>query len=325
MFDMEFGDDNNNSVPEPKKYSSAARKDTDIRTSLCEIFPGGLENWEFELGVRASCPAILQRRSRRREIARTKPGKLFAALAHKKDSSAAFIVDSRAFKAQVPESFKHKLRNVTTIKAIPLLTAGDVHPTCTEVGYMDFTLPGRDEIYTVECLVRPGHSDICLFALDDFEALEPPEGGDDPEQAVQVMFKKNYIRFGKKEIPLFRIDGMPMIIPEVVSGSNSKVLGSKVRVSAPAGCAETENCANWQYVHRILGHASQRYCERTAQKAVVLPKILKQPPRPCPECALGKMKAPSKGRGELSTGLPEPTGPGMQFSVDTFGPFWYLG
>jgi hypothetical protein len=64
---------------------------------------------------------------------------MFAALAHKKDSSVAFIVDSGAFKTQVPESMRHKLRDVTKIRAIPLETAGDVHPTCTEVGFMDFS------------------------------------------------------------------------------------------------------------------------------------------------------------------------------------------
>ncbi len=57
-----------------------------------------------------------------------------------------------------------------------------------------------------------------FVSLDDFEALEPPEGGDDPDVPVQVMFKKNYICFGKKNIPLFRIDDMPMVIPEIVSG-----------------------------------------------------------------------------------------------------------
>jgi hypothetical protein len=88
---------------------------------------------------------------------------------------------------------RHKLRDVRKIRAIPLETAGDTHPTITEVGYMDFKLHGRDEVYTVECLLRPGRSHMCLFALDDFECLEPPEGGDDPEQAVQVQFKKNYI------------------------------------------------------------------------------------------------------------------------------------
>ena len=323
MFDVDFGDEN---VAEPKKYLSAAMPGADMRTHQCEIFPGGLEDWKFALGVRASCPAILQRRSRRREIARTKPGKLFAAMAHKKDSAVAFMVDSGAFKTQVPESFKRKLRDVTKIAAIPLLTAGDSHPTCTEVGYLDFRLPGRDEVYCVECLVRPGNSDMCLFALDDFEALEPPEGPseDHPHQAVQVMFQQNYIRFGKKDIPLFRIGGMPMVIPEVVPASTAgttKVHGSTVRTTTAASLLATEEAANWQYVHRMLAHASKAYCERTAMKAAGLPKVFKQPERPCPECALGKMSAPRKGQGELSTGLPVPTKPGEQFSTDIFGPF----
>jgi hypothetical protein len=161
---------------------------------------------------------------------------------------------------------------------------------------------------------------MCLFALDDFEALEPPEGGDDPDVPVQVMFKKNYIRFGKKNIPLFRIDDMPMVIPEIVSGPQSHVRGTGVRVAAAAGMRQDEDRANWEYVHRILAHASAGYCERTVKRATGLPQCLEKPSRPCPECALGKMKAPRRGNGELSTGLPAPSKPGEQFNSDILGP-----
>ncbi len=75
---------------------------------MLEVFPGGLQDWEYNIRMHVSCPAILMRLSRRREIARTKPGKMFAALAHKKDSSVAIIVDSGVFKTQVPESMRHK-------------------------------------------------------------------------------------------------------------------------------------------------------------------------------------------------------------------------
>jgi hypothetical protein len=334
MFSVDFGDNNN--TPQLREYHSASTPGADMRTAMCEIFPAGIETWDCQFGARVSCPAIFRRRSRRREIARTKPGTLFASLAYKKDSSVAFLVDSGAFKTQVPEQLKHKLRNIKTIRAIPLLTAGNVHPTCREVGYLDFKLPGRDEVYTVECLIRPGSSDMCLFALKDFENLEPPEGARDGEkQAVHVMFKQNYIKFGKKNIPLYDIHDMPMIIPEIVSGENfSGSYGSQVDVGhvnnnnsvnnniSAASCSEiAEEKANWQYVHRILAHTSDKYCERTAKKALGLPKLLKKPSRPCCECALGKMKAPRRGQGELSTGLPPPTGPGQQFHSDIFGPF----
>lgn len=71
----------------------------------------------------------------------------------------------------------------------------------------------------------------------------------------------------------------------------------------------------------MLAHTNSKYCERTAKKKKGLPTVLEQPTRPCPECALGKMKAPRKGQGELSTGLPEATQPGQQFNTDIFGPF----
>jgi hypothetical protein len=98
-------------------------------------------------------------------------------------------------------------------------------------------------------------------------------------------------------------------------------LGSKVRVAAVAGRRHDEHRANWEYVHRLLAHASAGYCERTVEKAKGLPRFLEKPSKPCPECALGKMKAPRRGQGELSTGLPEAIKPGQQFNSDIFGPF----
>jgi hypothetical protein len=185
---------------------------------------------------------------------------------------------------------------------------------------MDFRLPGRSEVYTVECLVRTGRSHLCLFALDDFESLEPPvEEGTNFEQPVQVNFKRNFIKFGGKDIPLYRIDGMPCVVPEIVSGT-SLASGASGATAAAAVHAGSEEQASWEFVHRILAHASPDYCERTVRKASGLPKSLAKSSRPCPECALGKMKAPRKGQGELSTGLPKPSGPGQQFSSDIFGP-----
>jgi hypothetical protein len=66
------------------------------------------------------------------------------------------------------------------------------------------------------------------------------EGGDDYDVSVQVMFTKNYIRFGKKNIPLFRINYMQMAIPEIVSGSHLHVCGTGVR-----GC-----CCCWHAARR---------------------------------------------------------------------------
>ena len=62
---------------------------------------------------------------------------------------------------------------------------------------------------------------MCLFALDNFESLEPLERlGSSSEQPVQVMFKQNYIKFGSKGVPLQQIDGMPCVVPEILSGVN---------------------------------------------------------------------------------------------------------
>ncbi len=102
-------------------------------------------------------------------------------------------------------------------------------------------------------------------------------------------------------------------------------LGSKVRVAAVAGRRHDEHCANWEYLHRLLAHASAGYCEHTVEKAKGLQQFLEKPSKPCPECALGKMKAPRRGQGELSTGLPEAIKPGQQFNSDIFGPFAVQG
>ncbi len=173
-------------VEPAKMHRTDAAAGADPRCVQCKIYPGGLNTWDFDIGMRVSCPAILMQRDSRREIALSQPGTMFAAIAHKKDSLVAFIVDSSVFKTQAPETMQHKLCNVKKIKAIPLDTVGNENPMCTEVGYMDFRLPGRSEVYTVECLM----SHLCLFALDYFELLEPPvEEGTNFKQPVQVNFK----------------------------------------------------------------------------------------------------------------------------------------
>ena len=120
---------------------------------------------------------------------------------------------------------------------------------------MDFRLEGRDEVYSVECLVRTGWSHMCLFALDDFESLEPPEEeGTDPELPVQVVFRKNYIKFGGKRIPLHWVYGMPVVMPEIVSGSTREGKFPSAKAVA-ASCGKGEEVASYEYVHRILAHA----------------------------------------------------------------------
>jgi hypothetical protein len=91
-------------------------------------------------------------------------------------------------------------------------------------------------------------------------------------------------------------------------------------VAAAAGTQQDKDHGNWEYVHRILAHASAGYCERTVKLATGLPQCLEKPTRPCPECALSKMKAQRRGNGELSTGLPAASKPGKKFNSDIFGP-----
>ncbi len=140
------------------------------------------------------------------------------------------------------------------------------------------------------------------------------------------MFKQNYIKFGKTDIPLYDLHDMPMIIPEVVTGEyfsgggGSRASSVYGNISVGVTVLAEEN-ANWQYVHRILAHTSRGYCERTAKKAMGLPKVLKQPSRPCCECVLGKMKVQRRGQGDLSTGLSVPTRPGEQLNTNIHGPF----
>jgi hypothetical protein len=128
-----------------------------------------------------------------------------------------------------------------------------------------------------------------------------------------VVFQRNYIRFGCKRIPLFRVDGMPVVQPEIISGLSSRQADSCAKVAA-ANSISSEGSASWEYCHRILAHASHEYCVRTAEKAQGLLEVLGRSQRPCPECLLGKMKAPRRGHGVLSTGLPAAK-PGDQFSA----------
>ena len=48
MFELEFGDEN---VEQSRKYKSGACPEADYRTQVCEIFPGGLQDWEFDVGL----------------------------------------------------------------------------------------------------------------------------------------------------------------------------------------------------------------------------------------------------------------------------------
>ena len=59
MFVLEFGDDDVGPRP---SYKSGACPKSDVRTHVLEVFPGGLQDWEYDIGMHVSCPAILMRR-----------------------------------------------------------------------------------------------------------------------------------------------------------------------------------------------------------------------------------------------------------------------
>lgn len=156
-----------------------------------------------------------------------------------------------------------------------------------------------------------------LLSLDQFEALDKGK--------IQSKLWKNTVKYKGTYVPVVRKYSAPFLHINVLSGTHTIDPSSLMRTAqAPQGvfpATRTQGCDPYELVHRICGHANAETCKRTAERAEGLPSLrhVPIPDRPCPECALGKMRAPSKGHGNLSTGL-QPDRPGQVFCGDTFGP-----
>jgi hypothetical protein len=295
------------------QHSVSSTADVDERTKILSLFPAGLEEWPMEVGVATSLPMAIKQQDRGRATAHAlaSHSEFIPKDADRVLNNSTFLMDTCCFKTQIPSNCAHLLRDIRKIHPIPLRIAGTETPVVTQAGWMDFQLDGRDEIFSVEVLLNPT-SDLCLFANDDFESIKPPEGG-----YVEVNFRTNQIKFGNTMLPLHRIDGAPCIIPKILSSTPAH----RHRAVTLASCLHPGAAEEaFQYVHRVCAHANPATCVRTAKKAKGFPQIVEPSANrpPCSECALGKMTAPRKGQGNLSTGL-RPTEPGQLLSADVFG------
>lgn len=282
----------------------------DCRTEMLDLLPGGEEDWDMDVGIADRLPATIKRNFKNK-VRGFEAARAVASRELNDDvMSLAFMLDSGAFMTMIPADNKNKLRDVRKVRPFRLATAGKDQPLVTEVGWMDFKLPGSDIEFSVEAALVPGLA-MCLFSVDDLEAIKPPCGGQ-----VEVRFWANEIKFGDGGVvfPVTRIEGMPHIIPEITSSTSGVRLRGKAFAARAGATTEAYN-----FAHRILGHCGDDCMFRTLNKSVGLP-LFKQPKhsRPCQECLFGKMKAPGKGHDDLSTGL-VPDRPGQVLCGDVFG------
>jgi transposase InsO family protein len=155
-----------------------------------------------------------------------------------------------------------------------------------------------------------------LLSLDQFEALDKGN--------IRSKLWKNVIQYKGIDIPVTRKYDAPFLNVNILSGVDASYgytcSNDHVNHGAYAS-ARTQGLEPYDLVHRLCGHANAETCKLTAEKAEGLPSLyhISPPDRPCPECALGKMKQPSKGQGHLSTGLC-PDRAGAVLCGDCFGP-----
>jgi hypothetical protein len=188
------------------------------------------------------------------------------------------------------------------------------------MGTLRFTISGVHETISMPCLLNPG-THLMLLSLDQFEALDKGN--------IRSKLWKNVIRYKGIDVPVTRKYDAPFLHVNILSGVDSND-GCTCHIDnhnhGAYASSRTQGFELYDLVHRLCGHANAETCKLTAERAEGLPSLhrISPPDRPCPECALGKMKQPSKGQGRLSTGL-RPDRAGAVFCGDCFGPLAITG
>jgi hypothetical protein len=273
-------------------------------------------------------PTAFKHRLKDKAHARLKTGIAAAAAASSFNKTQfEFLYDSGAEQTQIPSYMRGLLDNIRSIPAVELETPGGGSPVCTEMGTLRFTVKGVSEVIELECLLNPS-SHILMISLDEFERMNKGRW----RGLIMSRLWKDEIDFKGVSVPLVRRGKAPFLRINVLSGYVDECAVKKLPFRTRGGaCASHANRKYayapqnggdpYDFVHRLCGHANSECCKRTAAKAEGLPSLdgVPKPSRPCAECAMAKLKAPSKGFGDLSTGL-KPTRPGQVFCGDTFGP-----
>ena len=301
-----------------KRTSSKKKEITyDDRTAELHFCPGAKVDWQMDLGIASKMPRAFAHRLNKKAATRSVTQRAHAAVGNQ-GPIVEFLYDSGCLTTQVPPSMRGLLDNVHTIPPIMLETAGLEDPVINEAGTLRFLLKGVATPIELKCHVSPG-AKTPLIALDALERLD--------RGRIQSRLWADMIDFKGIEVPLVRRHDSPMLRITILSGEpacrNGLTAGYRAREAAHAARRADEP---FDLVHRLCAHANADCCRRTAQKAKGLPSLAHSKPssRPCPECTLAKLKAPSKGQGRLSTGH-VPVRAGQVMCGDVFGPIQIPG
>ena len=189
------------------------------------------------------------------------------------------------------------------------------------MGTLRFKFAGYDKEIKLQCMINPNiHHSMRLLSAKQLDRLSPGN--------VKPRLWDHTLKFEGHIIPMPDKWGTPHLELEILSGDAAFLEGQAPRSAQRKGVIAMASrdhrrplCDEYEIVHRICAHAGPETCRRTADKAKGLFKLdgTLAPTRPCPCCALAKLKAPAKGHGDLSTGI-RPSRPGQILSGDTFGP-----
>ena len=293
---------------------------TDERTDDLLFCPGAEVNWSLDTGIAQRIPVAFRHKLREKAASRLVTNHAAAAATALSRVLVEFLYDSGCRTTQIPAWMKPLLDDVHDIAPIELDTAG-TNPVINEAGTLRFRLQGVKEEIALLCHVNP-HSTTPLLSLD---ALERKDRG-----RIHSTFWKNEVNFKGVIVPIVRRHDSPFLRLIITSGTEEgrKITqkSSRTRGAALASTTRQTVADPYGFVHKLCAHANPDCCKRTAAKAKGLPSLTRVclPTRPCPECALAKMKAVSKGQGQLSTGH-APTRPGQVMCGDCFGPIQIPG
>ncbi|MGA0840423.1 MAG: hypothetical protein ACO3P1_11075, partial [Pseudomonadales bacterium] len=280
--------------------------------------PGGEVDWNIDVGVAQKIPAAFKFKLRDLSKQRNAGGtSSSAAAARFRKDTFEFLYDSGTDMTHVPDYMSNLLDDVRPVEPFMLETAAGNHVAIREIGTLRFKVKGVQEVLELPCLVNPA-SDLLLLCLDDFERLD--------RGRIQSRFWNNDVVFKGTSVPIIRRGKSPYLRLHVLSGDGLVPRrcadGTSARFPGRRAASTLYKGSDpYDYVHRICGHANPDCCRRTAKRAAGLPSLHRSavPDRPCPECSLGKLKAPSRGHGNLGNGL-QADRPGKVICGDTFGP-----
>jgi Integrase core domain len=308
-------------VDRKKRTKLAANTAFDERIEDMLPQPAGERDWPFYMEVVTDHPTAFKFMLRDKGLTGRGAAQKQRAAAAKLTLNAegqvevSSLYDSGAATTQIPNNLSYLLHDVHEIEPIEMTTAGTDKPVCDRKGWLVFQLEGLDKMFKLPCLINPSlEDDFILMSLDCLERSQ--KRGD-----IQSNFWNDEVVVLGVSVPIVRDCKSPTLRLRV-NPPGLRDFRIKKGENAMAARQVPNDVQTFSLVHRICAHAHYECCLRTAAKDESgLPSLRghQKSTRPCPECTLAKLKAPSKGQGNLSTNM-APTKPGQVMCSDVFGP-----